>query len=109
MHTLRGLVLSVTGLAWHGLGFDAGCPPSKTLKVLQRLRDEGAMTMSDLLRRNHLKKGERDVLVDRFAEENLVRVDGKTVTATSYLEFVTALYARADLPAPVDLTTKLAK
>ena len=110
MHTLRGLVLSIAGLAWHGLGFDTGCSRSKTLKVLERLRDNESMTMSELLRgKACLKKNERDFLIDRFTEENLVRVDGKTVAATSYLEFVTALYARPELPLPVDLMATVAK
>jgi hypothetical protein len=47
--------------------------------------------------------------VERFAAENLVRVEGKTVTATSYAEFVAALYARDDLPAPVNPSATVAK
>ena len=78
-------------------------PASKDVEVLDYLREKESMTLSDLLRGAHQKKVERDVLVERFAVENLVRVDGKTVTSTSYSEFVAALYAKKDLPAPVDL------
>ena len=37
-HALRGLVISVAGLAWHGLGFDAGCSRATVVRVLEYLR-----------------------------------------------------------------------
>lgn len=99
-HTLRGMVIGVTGLAWHGLGFDTGAPRAKAVKLLKYLRDKGAMTKSDLMRGAHLTKDQRDVLLERFAAEDLVRVDGKFVIATTYPEFVEALYAREAFPEP---------
>lgn len=99
-HTLRGMVIGVTGLAWHALGFDTGCPRAKAVKLLKYLRDNGPMTKSNLSRGSHLTKDERDTLLDRFLTEVLVRVDGKTVTPTTYEEFVKALYARDTFPEP---------
>ena len=81
----------------------------EALRVLGYLRDKAPMTKSELLRRAHLDKGLRDTLLGRFAAEGLVRVEGKTVTATSYREFVEALYAREELPQPPDLQRALAE
>jgi hypothetical protein len=39
--------------------------------------------------------------------EDLVRVEGKTVTATGHSEFVAALYAREGLPVPVNLMAEV--
>jgi hypothetical protein len=35
-----------------------------------------------------------------FAAQDLVKIDGKLVTATTYPEFVEALYAREEFPEP---------
>jgi hypothetical protein len=56
------------------------------------------MSRSEILRSAHLKKGERDMMLERFAAEDLVRVDGKTVTATTFAEFVAAIHSRPALP-----------
>lgn len=37
-HALRGLTLSMAGLAWHGLGLDHGCPQEEVVRVLANLR-----------------------------------------------------------------------
>jgi hypothetical protein len=108
MHTLRGVVLSIAGLAWHGLGFDAGCARPEALRVLEYLRDKGPMTKGELLRRAHLKKEQRDILLEQFAAESLVHTDGNTVAATSYMEFVVSLHAREELPEPADLWSEVA-
>jgi hypothetical protein len=107
MHTLRGLVMSIGGLAWHGLGFQTGSSRKDTLKVLRYLRDKGPMTKADLLRAAHLNKEQRDKLVNCLAAENLVRVNGKKLTATTYPEFIVALYGRKDLPEPVNLKSEV--
>lgn len=99
-HALRGLVLSVAGLAWHGLGIDPGCPHQTTVRVLEYLRSREPMTKSELRRGAHLGKEERDLLIEHLAAENLVRIEGKVVTATSYAEFVEHLYARREFSEP---------
>lgn len=102
-HSLRGLVLSVAGLAWHGLGINLCCSHKEFLRVLDYLRRHGPMTMSDLLRRGHIKnKKTRDMLVERFEAEDLARVDGKFIKATSYMEFIEFLYSRKEFPVPGD-------
>jgi len=96
----RGVTLGVAALAWHCLGFDPGCPREKALKVLNHIREKGSVKKTDLL----LAKGcrvdaaTRDVLLERLAAEDLIRVEGKTVTAASFEEFVTALHSRPGLP-----------
>jgi hypothetical protein len=107
-HALRGLVLSIAGLAWHGLGIDAGCPQQKVVRVLEYLRTREPMTKSELLRGAHLEKKERDLLMECLTAEDLIRVDGKIVTATSYEEFVEGLHERKEFPEPVNHWAKVA-
>jgi hypothetical protein len=101
-HATRGLVLSVAGLAWHGLGIDAGCPPEKVAPVLEYLRSREVITRSELLSGTRLDKNERNRMVECLAAEDLARVDGKTITATSYAEFVESLHRRKTLPEPAN-------
>jgi hypothetical protein len=101
LHTraFRGITLGVAALAWHCLGFDPGCPRDKAMKVLRDLRTKGSMSSSDILRYGHLKdKEQRNVLVTRLTAEGLIRIDGTTVTATTFAEFVDALHSRPELP-----------
>ena len=99
-HTLRGIVISVAGLSYNGLGLHLGseCEPlrDKAFKMLKHLRKKGSSTASDLLRNLHLKKLERDALLERLAEENLVIVEDGEVTATTYRAFVEGLHSRAE-------------
>ncbi len=108
-HTLRGLVIGVAGLAWHGLGFDTGIPRDEVVKVLKYLRDKGPTTKSDLTRYGKVEKADREILLPRFVAENLVRVEGNIVTAATYAEFVEALYARKEFPEPVNYWKQVAK
>jgi hypothetical protein len=102
-HSLRGLMLSVAGLAWHGLGIDTGCPHQEFMRVLAYLRLRGPMSKSDPHHRGHIDNPKtRDMLVERFEAENLVRVEGKNVKAITYGEFVESLYERKELPQPED-------
>ena len=99
----RGITLGVAALAWHCLGFDPGCPRDKAMKVLQDLRTKGPMSSSDVLRYGHLKdKEQRNVLVKCLTAEDLIRIDGTTVTATTFAEFVDALHSRPELPQAPD-------
>ncbi len=101
-HTTRGLVLSVAGLAWHGLGINAGCSREKVVKALGYLRNGAPMTRSELRGGARLEKIERDLLVECLAAEDLIRVDGKIIIATSYAEFVESLHRRKTYPEPRD-------
>lgn len=99
-NTLRGMVIGVAGLAWHGIGFDPGCDRNKAVTALRNLRKDGSVSLSDLLTGARLTKEERDSLVERFAAEGLLRVEGKRVTAATYEEFVTFLYACPEFAPP---------
>jgi hypothetical protein len=100
-HSLRGLMLSVAGLAWHGLGIDTGCHRREFMRVINYLRLRGPMSKSDLHHRGRIDSPKtRDMLVERFEAENLIRVEGKNVKATTYGEFVESLYERKELPQP---------
>lgn len=99
-YTLRGLTISMAGLAWHCLGFDPGCTRQEASRVLGYLRVNGPMSSSDLLRKAHLTKELRDVLVKRLAEQDLVEIDGKIIRAMGYEEFVKRLYARKEFLEP---------
>lgn len=77
--------------------------------MFEYLRTRELMTKSDLLRGAHLEKGERDLLVECLMAEDLIRVDGKIVTATSYAEFVESLHERKEFPQSVNHWAKVAK
>jgi hypothetical protein len=99
----RGITLGVAALAWHCLGFDPGCPREKAVKVLRDLRTNGPLSRNEIRRKHHLEsKQQRDIVLERLAAEDLVRIDGQTVTAATFEEFVTALYSRPGLPEAVD-------
>ncbi|QTN34172.1 hypothetical protein HZ994_18215 [Akkermansiaceae bacterium] len=105
-HALRGMVLSVAGLSWTGRGLYLGpeCEPlrEKAIKILTRLRSKGTVTTTELLKNFHMKKLERDALLQRLSEENLLRVEGSEVVATTYQEFVEGLYRREEFPPVVN-------
>jgi hypothetical protein len=102
-HALRGITLSVAGLAWFGPGLplDPLCEPhrQKALKLIEHLRSGTTVTSTDLLKNYHLKAAERDALLDRLEEEGLLKREGKRIEATCYREFVDHLYAREEFPA----------
>lgn len=99
----RGIALGVAALAWHALGFDPGCPREKAVKVLGDLRANGPLRRNEIRRKHHLEgKQQRDTVLERLAAEDLVRIDGQTVTAATFEEFVTALYSRPGLSEVTD-------
>jgi len=103
LHALsfRGIVLSIEGLAWYGLGFDPGCSRPQAQKLLQHLRDKGSMTRRDAQRITRLPTAEaRDHVLDRLAAEGLVTLDKTGVTAVSAAEFAQQLHARPEFPMP---------
>ena len=99
-HTLRGIVLSVSGLSYYGLGLHLGSAyeqlRDKAFKMLKYLRLKGPTTPSALLNKPRMSKLERDALLERLAEENLISVEDGLVTATNYREFVEGLHARKE-------------
>jgi len=101
-HALRGMVLGIVGLSWHGYGLYLGMEGeplrAEAVKLLEYLRGRGPTSKSAILQNCHLKKHQRDVLLEHLAAEDLVRVDGATVTATTFSEFVRALYKREEFP-----------
>ncbi len=99
-HALRGLVISVAGLSWHGFGLNGDIPREEAVRVLDWIRHNGSVSLSDVARGTRISKETRDELLKRFAEEDLVKIDGKVVTATTYAEFVAALYGRKEFPEP---------
>lgn len=100
-HTLRCLAISMAGLAWHGLGFDAGCPCEEVARVLHYMRQKPPMTAAEFRRSAHVKNKEvRNVLIGRFLEEDLVRMNGEKIRPATFLEFVEALHARKEFPLP---------
>jgi hypothetical protein len=100
-HSLRGMVLSVVALSWHCLGFDPGCPIDVARDLLDFLRKEGPKSPRDIQRKvSALNADQRDAVLKRLREEGLVTIDGKTVTATSFPDFVSSLHSDTRLPFP---------
>lgn len=98
-HTLRGITLSVAALAWHGLGFAPGCSIDRARKLLRHLRDAGTMSLRDIQRQVGFKSAQdRDELITRLSKEGLVVLDGKTVTAVSWSDFISSLHADSRFP-----------
>lgn len=103
-HTLRGMVLSVISLSWHCRGFDPGCPLPTARALLNHLRKEGPTSLRDLQRKiPALNSDQRDEVLGRLKAEGLVKLEGKTVTATNFQEFVHALHSDDKLPHPPNL------
>ncbi len=102
-HTVRGLVVGIASHLWFGVGLMPGEErvemQKKAARLLYRLRREGPATKTDLLKNFHLFAPERDLLLEELAGQGLLRVDGDSVAATSYREFVEGLYASEELPA----------
>jgi len=99
-YTLRGVALGLATLSWHGLGFDPGGSQDTVNRILQYLRSRKPMSKSQLLRGAHLKKEDRDNILEALEKENLVRIEGKTISASSFENFTAALHARHNLTQP---------
>ena len=68
------------------------------------------MTPDEFRRNAHLKSKEmRDVLLERFLKEDLVRMDGGKIRPTTFLEFVEALHARKEFPQPENYSAAATK
>jgi hypothetical protein len=100
--SLRGLVIGVASHTWFGQGLMPDEKDQevrkKAVRLLHRLRQEGPATKTDLLKNHHLSAHDRDRLLDPLGQQDLVRLEGNTVAATTYREFVEGLYASAEFP-----------
>ena len=101
-HALRGMVLIIVGLSWHSpdlhLAPECESLRGEAFKPLRHLRRKGPTSKGAILQNCHLKKAQRDVILECLEAENLVHVEGSNVSATTYPDFVRALYGRAELP-----------
>jgi hypothetical protein len=96
---VRGIVIGVAGLAYHGLGMGPWKQHGALQEVLQHLRQAGPVTRRDFQRRFRvLKVRDRDALLGQLADEGLVYLEAKMITAVPLAEFVRILHARLDLP-----------
>jgi hypothetical protein len=97
----RGIVIGVTGLAYHCLGFEAGCPRETAVKMLHHLRATGPLRRRDIQRKfPHIIKEQRDDVLERLAAEGLLTLEGREVTAVSLADFVRSLHASPEFPEP---------
>ena len=104
MHSLRGLTLSIAGLAWAGVGFHISCSTKQLDKALKALRDHGSMSKRDLQRRARFATAaHRDNVLIELEAEHLVKLEGKVVTAYTFEEFTRLLHHHSDLPTVPDL------
>lgn len=99
-YTLRGVALGLATLSWRGLGFDPECSQDTINRVLKYLRERKPMSKTKLLRGAHLKKEERDKILEVLEKENLIRIEGKTVSTNNFKTFTAALHARHNLTQP---------
>jgi hypothetical protein len=102
-HTLRGIVIGMASQLWFGLRLMPGEEHDDLRKeaerLLRRLRDKGPVTKTALLKNFHLFAPERDLLLEELAGQGLIRVDGDSVVAGSFREFVAGLYGSEEFPA----------
>jgi hypothetical protein len=102
-HTLRGLVIGMASHIWFGVGLLPGeeqeALRAKAARLLRRLRQNGPVTKTELLKNLLRNKRDRDAVVEALTDRGLIRVEGDTVAATSYREFVEGLDASKEFPA----------
>ncbi len=68
-------------------------------RVLQHLRKAGPVSRRDFQRRFRvLKVKDRAALLGQLADEGLVHLESRLITAVPLAEFVQALHARRELP-----------
>ncbi len=102
-HTLRGLVIGMASHIWFGVGLIPGEEREdirkKAARLLRKLRREGPVTKTAILKNLLRNKRDRDAVVDALTELNLIREESSTITAVSYKDFVAGLYASDEFPA----------
>jgi hypothetical protein len=97
---LRGIVIGVAGLAYHGLGIGPWNQHGAILEVLQYLRQAGPISRRDFQLKFRVLAKDRDALLGQLAAEGLVRLEPRLITAVPLAEFVRALHARTEFPEP---------
>jgi len=102
-HTLRGLVIGMASYIWFGVGLLPGEGQEdvrmKTARLLCRLRQNGPVTKTELLKNILRNKRDRDAVVEALTEPGLIREEGDSITAVSYEHFIAGLYASDEFPA----------
>lgn len=98
--TLRGVVIGMASLAYHGWGFDAGVPRERVQQLMKHLRANGPQSRRDLQRKFPLwlKAGGRDALLERLSELGLVICPDNVVSAVPLPEFIRWLHSRPVFP-----------
>lgn len=97
---LRGIVIGVSGLAYHGLALGPWNQHGALLEVLQHLRQAGPISRRDFQRKFRVLAKDRDALLGLLAAEGLVQLEPRLITAVPLAEFVRALHARTEFPEP---------
>lgn len=99
--TLRGVVIGMASLAYHGWVFDAGVPRELVQQLMEPLRANGPQTRRALQRKfpQWLMAGGRDTLLERLSELGLVICPENVVSAVPLPEFIRWLHRRPEFPA----------
>jgi len=95
-----GIAMGIEALAWHCRGFDPGCAIMTAQAILAHVRAVGTVSRRDIQRK--LQKSNAAQLKEVLAKleaEGLVRLEGKTVHAVAFADFVRALPTRRGYPA----------
>jgi hypothetical protein len=99
--TIRAITLGVECMAYHGVGVAPFRPRKEVCRMLAIIRSKDAITRRDLQCKHPvLHATERDRVLQHMAEEGLIRVDGKRVSAVSLGDFIRGLAGRSGLTAP---------
>jgi hypothetical protein len=107
---LRGMVMGVAGLSYHGLGIGPWEQHGALVDVLQHLRRSGPTSRRDFQRKFRVRKVDgRDALLGQLAAEGLVYLEAKMITAVPLAEFVQILHTRFDLPVSARPESRAAK
>lgn len=105
---VRAVTLGVESLAYHGHGFDTGCPRGEAVKVLGYIREKEDVSRRDLQRRFEFFTAEvRDEVLERLAAEGLLELNGRQVAAVPLTGFIRSLPSRAGLTEPALLCPAL--
>lgn len=92
--------LGIESLVWHGCGFRCH-DPGGMIRLLPVLRRNPVLSKRDLLRKAQwLRSAERDRLLEVFARQKLVKIDGDRIRVTPLGDFIRNNAATIPLRAP---------
>ncbi|MBK1834751.1 hypothetical protein [Roseibacillus ishigakijimensis] len=92
--TLKGLIIATHTLIWHRVGLTPSSREKLIQKILHELRKGEDLTRRELQRTFRLSTAtERDTLLTRLAEEGMITLDGKMVSAVSLDEYTRAIHS----------------